>query len=736
MENNIQGTTPPSSQTQEPSSREEKININMTQEILNGKSKYCRFYRNGHCLVSAKDCKFAHGLKDLQFKKLDLDEFNNSLKTKEAEGKSKVKEKEKEDQEDQVLIEKNSEKESSLTQKMSYKDLYEHQFVLKERGEIDTIYTLEDINNTKSIRESLGAKHYRDLQQEFMDFLYKEYGTRALKREFIDKCFLNIDWMVSWKYILDKSYAYEAKSFVVKQLAGEAFDDYMEDCIVKIIKDNGLLSDLPISPSLINKLYYQHLGPLDPYLPSHQIYLRYKDIKSMDDYLEKLQYAESFRKKLAEAVGKTEEEITNVTLFEHSSNKMNELMTQIRAILLELIERSHIGFILYSRYDDTVMQECSQRLQQFNSNLPQIKKLMAKTALQENILIVNLNSALYLFALDKFKKSNLTEIRGKYYEKLYTSCPLPPSDHIALHQMPSLRPEKFDVYIPDRQTDEFLNKEIDIQKVVVVDNEETLQQAIQHFEKVDAIGVDLEGDLRKNGRLELVQCGSREKIFIFDIYQAKLMAKNDEKYVNVYKSIASYVKKLVEDPKICKIFHDGRKDSLALHVFLDACPSNVFDLSAVFMLIEHLEQYKTQKSHGTGSHEETKKEENAIANGKVSEKHSWNPADEPKLPGLNEVLDKYQASHGLNKLKNIMKSRFGAVPIEYFLKRPIDKEFLVYSARDVEDLVEVKEKMEQELKELLKVFVGGNLEEERVDLLCKKVSKTYALHGCDHKAQS
>jgi len=98
-------------------------------------------------------------------------------------------------------------------------------------------------------------------------------------------------------------------------------------------------------------------------------------------------------------------------------------------------------------------------------------------------------------------------------------------------------------------------------------------------------------------------------------------------------------------------------------------------------------------------------------------------------PGLNDVLLQYNASHGLNGLKELMKERFNKMPREYFYARPIDKEYLIYSAKDVEDLVEVKEKMVERLWGLLR-SVGVEVEREKIVVLCKKASRTYSLHGC------
>lgn len=63
------------------------------------------------------------------------------------------------------------------------------------------------------------------------------------------------------------------------------------------------------------------------------------------------------------------------------------------------------------------------------------------------------------------------------------------------------------------------------------------------------------------------------------------------------------------------------------------------------------------------------------------------------MPGINKVLTAYEATHGNNNLKEYFRERFHNVPSEYYHKRPLEDEYLVYAAKDVEDLIEVKHKM-------------------------------------------
>ena len=718
--------------------RLEIINNYLQGEVSNSKSKLCRFYRRGCCLFPANQCKFAHEAQDLQFERLEYNEKKSQPapdQPTDAKG-SKAKKKDDTDGQKDRYVEKKNNDQPSLGLEITYKGLYEYQFKLKERGEIEKIYTQQEIENDPIPRRSLRHTLQCEIQRDIVDLLFKEYNTNHLKKSFVEQCFLSIGWMTHWKYI--SNFIYEAKSpisgqVVVRQLQGEAFDEFMEDCVVKIIKDQGFIEYLPISPSLIMKYYYQYLGSLDPLMPSHSIYLKYRNIKSLDDYLNDIQHKERFINKLASSCKKSPEELAGVTIFDQLNKEMQEVADGIRDILLKTVEESEIGFTPYSIFLGRVLEKYRQRFKQLNQTILQTRKLMVSLALQENILIIHLNYDLYLLSLEKLKKSTLSKIEKKAYERLYNSCSLPATDHLTSHEVPEIKSEGLAINVPERQTEQFLHEEIDINKVYVVDTMESLQAAVVDLKDIKEVGVDLEGGLSKNGRLELVQCGTNDKIFLFDVYKVKKIAKEDPTKVALYNEMAAFLKTMVEDPKICKIFHDGRKDSLALHVFLDACPANVFDLSAVYVLIEHLEKYVSQKDTKAKdiTKEKNGEEEKNDGTKRIDTltQEAFSVVGDVKLPGLNEVLERYQASHGLNRLKYVMKSRFSGLPKEYFLQRPIDREFLIYSAKDVEDLIEVKGKMEKKLHAVLSFFVA-KLEEKKVELICKEASKAYVLQGC------
>jgi len=723
--------------------RDEIIQNYQKAEVADVKSIICRFWRRGLCIFLAEDCKYAHGVNDLRFNKLDIEAFDKlSQKDQDANARNGTDD---EDNEDKVL-DQNREKQPSLNLEIVYKTLYEYQFVLQQRGEVDKIYTLEELSQIREVRRAIRDKFLKENTQAFVDYLFQLYGRRYLRRAFIEKCFASVDWKPRWAFILDGKFAYEVKSpsegFVILKLPqGEKFDEYMEDCIIKIVKDNNLLEKLPISPSIISKIYYKDILGKDPFLPNLQIFLKKVNMK-LDEYLKILQSDKKFLAKLGLVVGKSVEELSQHTIFDNTANELKALAKKMEKVLHELIEKSSIGFVLFSRFEGAITKKCASEVQQFNNNHAYLKRLMKQVAISSQVLIINLLSEVYLFSLPKFKKIKYEAIKSKYLKKLDKSCLSgeKPEARI-IHDNPLYKSEDDpDVKVEDRFDEEFLKKQIDFQKIIVVDNLETINIAREALLQVDDVGVDLEGNLDKDGVLELVQISCKDKIFIFDVYgvSKNVLTQKDAENSEVYEKMMDLMKDVMEDPNICKVFHDCRKDSVALHSHFKACPKNIFDVSGVYTFIENLERYLSFSNllHLKELNEEAKVEENQ----KKSKKEELNEHDaleilrnleDLKPPGLNDVLSRYNASHGINSLKHVMKNRFVQLPREYFLNRPIDKEFLIYSAKDVEDLVEVKDKMIKRLQELL-TMIYGNVDITKVNILCHKISKTYSWYGCSH----
>jgi len=702
-------------------SRDEVIASYKSKQIIDGKSQLCRFFMRGLCIFDNQTCKFAHGIGDLVWKELRIEDYENGDLDQKVNQEYKIWQNNWKD----IL----KESQPSLNLEFVYKGLYEYQQNMINNQEL---ISQEEFNTNDAARKKIHTELTKQLiNQQFINFLFKTYKRQYLKKSFVDKCCQSIGWVTNWNKILDGEFCYEVQllkigSVIVRFPPSEELDTLMEDSIIKIIKKNSLLENLPISAATISKYFYKDLISVDPLLPTLQIFLKGKGL-DIDDYLQSLQDQPIFKSKILKECNKSEEELSKLVLFDSSKTELNNLMVKMKKILIELLEKSAIGFILFRRFEESVSKKCSKEIARFYGNNMFIKKIIRGVAINSGVFIINLISETYLFSLKKFKNVDCEKLSEKnYLAKLDTKCKKKNSTSGHNFCKHSLLTEEFES--PNGIKEESPENGIDMKKITVVDNEETLKEAMERLIQCQIIAIDLEGTLEKGGMVELIQVGSGDQIFIFDLYKIHQAEGHD-----LSKRMITEIRKMMENPSICKVFHDCRKDSLALHLFVDCCPVNVFDVSGMHTLIEHLEVYLNYKDL-IFSEKNQNEDENVQASKLEFEKGLEILAhlDDLKAPGLNEILRSYGASHGINHLKAAMKKKFEEMPREYFLKRPLDKEYLIYSAKDVEDLVEVKNNIEARTTEILEKLTGTLQNKKLIEFLWKKVSKTYSLFGCSN----
>ena len=86
------------------------------------------------------------------------------------------------------------------------------------------------------------------------------------------------------------------------------------------------------------------------------------------------------------------------------------------------------------------------------------------------------------------------------------------------------------------------------------------------------------------------------------------------------------------NPKIRKVFFDGKKDVEAMHFILGVGIRNMIDAQVVFMVVNQTMEFKKNK--------------------KLFELKN------ATTPGLNDVLSKHEVTHGINTLKEKFKTIF------------------------------------------------------------------------------
>jgi len=184
----------------------------------------------------------------------------------------------------------------------------------------------------------------------------------------------------------------------------------------------------------------------------------------------------------------------------------------------------------------------------------------------------------------------------------------------------------------------------------------------------------------------MMQIGTKSHIFLFDFF----IIKQNEKLLE---KIQLFLSLIMQDTEICKTFFDCRRDTEAMHKMLKCCVKNVFDVQAIHMLLKQWKSTSPLKNTG-----------------------------EIISPGLNTALKDFKASHGINENKEKMHEIFNEGSGTYEI-RPLSLMFIKYAAKDVEDLLEIKEKM-------IKKFESFSNDSKLCDIIIQIMSRAYAEQGC------
>ena len=740
--------------------RDEIIKAYLETEIPNSKSYFCNYFKRGLCHFSAKECKFAHGAEDFVFNKeihLDL----SVVKTIKPKGKNKKASKGEEKKQNSIEEEDIAETTETNTQssiqrpeqksiklEKAYIKLYEYQLLQKEQGKIEKVYSLEEIGQNEPVKAALRRSMLREVGLSFYDLLFRELKTNALKTTLVDAFFTNIGWTNLLPVVNDNIYAFEQShptgTHLVKLPKREELLEIIEDNIISLITSLKLFENLPISPSIVRNHYYKEIAAKKPFEPNLYVLEKNCGLK-FDEYLQQLQQSTKFKSKLATALGKNATNLEDAIIFESASNEKKQFCEKVARLVKEYMDESPLGIETFAGLEKKIAVECSKEIKSYSSNASYVRKLIRYTSLRHKILIIYLKQEAYLLSLHKLNRISQKEFQ-EVYKTMNHNCKESNPFMTSEFKFPPFRPyepKEGDQTLPnDPCTKEFLEKEMDFSKIVLVDSLEKLEYARSLLPETKVIGVDLEGTIekKKDRMVELVQCAYGGMIVVFDIYFLRREAQNlqNETAQKTYQKTLEFLQEMMENPTICKVFHDGREDSLGLHSCIQSCVLNTFDVSANYNLIAQLEVYsKYDKVLALDELKLSMSPQEIKNNEQLSDEKCEeilkNIEVAARPPGLNDVLEGYEASHGINRLKSIMRDRFFKLSRGYFLQRPVDKEHLIYSAKDVEDLEEVMNKMIKRLEGVLKNICDGP-SSENLALLTTYISYLYTNEGCTELA--
>ena len=179
-----------------------------------------------------------------------------------------------------------------------------------------------------------------------------------------------------------------------------------------------------------------------------------------------------------------------------------------------------------------------------------------------------------------------------------------------------------------------------------------------------------------------------------------------------FEELSKLLRDIFNNKKIKKIFFDGRSDLLALHKELNICIKNYIDLSSLYNAVN---SYMKQNEFKIL----TKKEKNV----KDFMKYLNICRQNYFSKGLNTVLKQYHSKNSFNPLKEKYHKLFEEKDFEYWIKRPIVEEFLLYSALDVKYEFDTYNNLKNKLVDVLKDFYEINdINENKIDVIILLIS--------------
>ena len=658
----------------------EKQNVieSYLQEVKTCKKILCHQWQRGFCSFTPKQCKYAHGLSDLIYEKV----------SQRPNCKQHIKE-------DEIFY-------------INY-DVRNYQILkdyIEELRSLGTLkenedYTLAQLNDEGKVRTQIRNRRNEEIVLEFMRFLFAQYPNVFLSKSFICREFelikigIKIEWVFNSDYYFINEidlpprlkntfklvWPYDTQENLTKKLT-----EKFKEIISTLENNNAEITEKQIT-SEFYKMKVFDLPPL------HILTKKLK--KEMGDFFKDAHNSSDEEKK------------SNFVSLKDQKEKFFQLIEIGIADFWLQESKQKFGFAKLSDLIKFLQKnnflESSTEIFQCESHFLDFLKVLH---LKKQIALVFLYSETFLINLGILRTKTENEFIDnlKFKQIKSTNCGKYNDDSDSCTSLKRT---------PSEKNDEEKWKVFEESRIVLVNNVDSLLYSMKVLYKATKIGVDLEGYLSENGYIDLIQMGVKSgksrKIFVFDIYFLKTFEPQ------LFAETKIFLKEILQNNNILKVFHDCRRDSLALHLFLDkTCPSKVYDTASMHILITHLRNYKEKINESDEKKllEFVRQQENLL----------W--------PSLNLILGTYNASSGINKLKEEMHKRFNEAPREYFLKRPIDQEFLEYSAKDVEDLVEACENQELELEKIFMEY-GVAIKEIFVkEFLMEKISYYYVREGC------
>ena len=674
------------------------------------KAQMCYYYFKGICYN--KQCQFAHGFSDL-----NMDAYFSFIKD------SSVFPAEKGMNWQKPYFYRLFERKDR-----TYIDLYNYQNAHKDKFE--HIYTQQELIEDGQKRMPIRREIANEVLNGFVNYLFNKFKIieiNKLQKYITDSGYflatktMNRDNIFFAKCVKDKK---TKKTYGIKYPSNEEMIQSFISIIIKYTKENKDINIFPFSFKSITNIINKNIGDYEP----SSYHFMCKNNMTQDDFCMEI------INKLKEKSDKGEFDLIKgkdiKDLFYQPD--ISEYIKEIKAGIYNRhfnLYKTPYAFIFFDEiinsYNLTVKKELSGKdFSEFDHNL------IIELHKDKNLFFYDNTNTLYMINYSKFDNFELENFYDSvYYKKCFFS-------NVNQYYIQSLNNEKLSL---SNELEDILDINQDSKKSIKIDkikftytikgvdilfihDKESLDYFIYKSKQFKEISVDIEGRLRLyRPQINLIQiCDNVEnntEIFVLDIYSFT----NNESLKQYGNLLLTKVKQIFENPDIIKIFFDGRSDLSTLHMQFSICVCSYIDLSSLYCAAE---SFKEQSLYDKDCSSTSKEDFLSLIKSFINK---WTSK------GLNTVLYQYHPEHKINELKDIMHELFEKEKREYFTNRPINEEFLYYSAIDVKYLYDTFLNLKKTIYNSFAEFCGvvlNNKSEENLHLILLLISSGHLKAAC------
>ena len=659
----------------------EKYNSYLNCKLKYPKSQFCYFYFKGTCLLGNK-CQFCHG-----YEEFSMDRFLTFLEDKNAVEKSS-----------QKFYQKFYFNQIISPNEYTYDNLLEYQE--KHPELFKKKFTFEELKKSRKKRLKIRFLLTREIIEKFLVELFNRFN--CIKIDQLIYYIYNVGYPQSIKQLIRETKTCYAKNikdgnktitYFIKNLKPEEMINIFAKIIIEHMKGGKFENFFPINFSHISKIIFTNTKINEPNITTYIHQTNCSENNFMDILIQKL-IEESNKGNFDLIKNKTKDDLIkdpyslkNINNIYNDHFKLNN--TKFSYFNIDDIEKNlNINIVK-------------------NTDKYKLKFLLFNDG---NLFFSGNENELYALNYYKFQSFNIDE----FYNNTFYFKNCGEQNNILLEN------EIKNININSSNNTNEQNIILDekniynIQNTIInfIDDEKSLNYFKSKSKNFEVLSIDIEGSFNiENIRINLIQiCDDtnlKNDIYVIDFNTFKLM-KNE-----TFIELSKLLKDIFENKNIKKIFFDGRSDLLSLHKELNICVKNFIDLSSLYNAVNSYRDQNTFKY----KKEEIEKSEKNLSQCIKSCKQKY------FLKGLNKVLQSYHSNHCINPLKDKYHKIFKQEPFEYWTKRPIIEEFLLYSALDVKYEYDTYNNLKKELKKILINFYKlDDICENNIDLVILLIS--------------